>query len=422
MGYDYLKDVVEGFNKRLKQKRENPATPKSSELATELMCRYWDMVHNARKEGKPLAWASFGVPIEVFYAMDIVPFLVEQFAVTTVVQGLRQGKGWEFFDYGVRSGFAKDGCTAHIVCLGMAQADVLPPPDFIVCASVPCDSSCISFDILAEWYKCPSFFYDYPLLETADSLRCYKSEFYNLIQFLEDQTKRKIDWDKFREVIEISKRTNEYYAKVLELRKTVPCPMGGRDGWTIITNIRYCDGMPLCLEYFKSLSEELQAKVDKGEGWLPEERHRLMWIGGWPFTWMGIVNWMEEDFKAVIVGEAQNAVKHTLGGDLGEGPEEIIDFLSRKIKGASIWRIFKDFDTISEELLEQLEEYKVDGAVYYASTGCKQGCNLTRLLKDVWGSKVPTMIVDGDILDPRIVPLDRQKEQVRNFLLILEGG
>lgn len=417
---DYLKQVVEAYEQRLQQKRARPTT-RSSELGTQIMLDYFQRVHRAQEEGKPLAWVSFGVPVEIFYAMDIVPFLVEQFAITVVVQGFREGKGFEYFDYGIGTGFSKEACTAHIVPVGMAKAGVLPPPDVAVCSSVPCDSSLMTFEVLTDMYRCPSFWLDYPYRErNGREIDYFRQEFADLIAFLEEHTGRKLDPDRLRETLEISRETNEIYARILELRKTVPAPFGGREGWNIIMNIRYVDGLPGTLEYFKAFYQETQEKIARGEGHLSDERHRLIWVGGYPFFFMRVIDWVEEQYGAVVVGEAQNSVKHLVGGDTSDP----LEFLARKAAGFGIWRVFRDFGTIAPELVEQAKALKADGAIYFASAGCKQGCGITRLLRDTWGEAagVPTLILDGDILDPRVTSVAQIQAQLQKFFAMLDGS
>lgn len=415
---DYLRQVVESYEQRLAHKRAHPTT-RSGELGTLIMKNYFEMVWRAREEGKPLAWVSFGVPVEIFYAMDIVPFLVEQFAITVVVQGFREGKGFEYFDYGIGAGFSKEACTAHIVPVGMAKAGELPPPQVAVCASVPCDSSLMTFEVLTDIYKCPSFWMDYPYMEREGGIEFFKKEFADLIRFLEEHTGHKLDPDRLKETLEISRQTNEYYAKILELRKTAPAPFGGREGWNIIMNIRYVDGLPETLEYFKAFYEETRDKVARGESHLAEERHRLIWVGGYPFFFMRIIDWVEEQYQAVVVGEAQSSVKHRLGGDTSDP----LGFLARKAAGFGIWRVFGEFGTITPELVEQAQALKADAAIYFASTGCKQGCGITRLLRDTWGGMagLPTLILDGDVLDPRVTSVAQIKDQLAKFFAMLEG-
>jgi hypothetical protein len=66
--------------------------------------------------------------------------------------------------------------------------------------------------------------------------------------------------------------------------------------------------------------------------------------------------------------------------------------------------------------------HKVQGAVYWAHTGCRQACATIRATKDALSEEleIPTMVVDMDIIDPTFVSEDEMKDKLESFFELLD--
>ncbi|MBI1987145.1 MAG: 2-hydroxyacyl-CoA dehydratase [Nitrospinae bacterium] len=414
---DLMESVVASFEQRLNYRRAHPAA-KSKELYVQAMKDYFEMVLRAKEEGKHLAWTSFAVPVELFYAMDTVPFLVEQFCITDLVQRIAQGQGLEYFDIGAGTGFSTETCSPHLATVGMAKDGALPKPDFIIGANSPCDSGLVAFYVLNSLYQCPSFYLDYPYLAGEEAIRYFKRDLERMVKFLEEQTGKKMDYDRLREVMKSSGKAHNDYLKTMQLRKATPAPFGGREAFSLMTIKIYTEGLPQTTEFFETLYRENQEKVDRGEGVLADERHRIAWFGGYPFFFTRITDWMEENFQTVVVGDGLCLIPNTPVEDLSDP----LECLARKNMGASYWKITRSFCHVAEDLGDLSKEFGIDGAVFFASLGCKQNGGQMRMFQDVWREKlgIPTLILDGDVMDPRVVSAEQMKVRLREFFPLLE--
>jgi len=354
---------------------------------------YFEMVLKAREKGKTLAWTGFAVPVELFYAMDIVPFLVEQFCITDLVQKMARGKGFEYFDIGAGTGFSTEVCSPHLATVGMAKDGALPAPDFIVGANSPCDSGLVAFYVLNNLYKTPSFYLDYPYLQEEEAVRYFKRDLERLVKFLEEQTGRKMDYDRLREVMKLSAKAHNDFLKSVKLRKSIPAPFGGREAFSLLTIKLYNEGLLQTAEFFETFYRETQDKVDRKEGVLADERHRIAWFGGYPFFYTKITDWVEENFKTVVVGDSLCLLENKPIEDFSDP----LECLARKDVGASYWKIARSFCYYEENLGRLSQEFQLAGAVFFASLGCKQNGGQMRMYQDVWRGKlgIPTLILDG---------------------------
>ena len=68
-------------------------------------------------------------------------------------------------------------------------------------------------------------------------------------------------------------------------------------------------------------------------------------------------------------------------------------------------------------------EYQVDCAIVLAHWSCRQYCGTIKLLRDtvVERADIPFMILDGDLLDSRVVSSEQMKQKITEFLDTIEA-
>ena len=151
---------------------------------------------------------------------------------------------------------------------------------------------------------------------------------------------------------------------------------------------------------------------------MADERHRIAWFGGYPFFYTKITDWVEENFKTVVVGDSLCLLENKPIEDFSDP----LECLARKDVGASYWKIARSFCYYEENLGRLSQEFQLAGAVFFASLGCKQNGGQMRMYQDVWRGKlgIPTLILDGDVRDPRIVSIDQMKARLKEFFSLLD--
>lgn len=84
-----LEKMLAGAGRRLEYRKAH-ATSRSGKYYAGAIKNYYEQVKNAGEEGKPLAWTSLFIPVELLYAMGIVPFVLEQYVVQFMAQELQE--------------------------------------------------------------------------------------------------------------------------------------------------------------------------------------------------------------------------------------------------------------------------------------------------------------------------------------------
>ena len=118
----------------------------------------YERTFKARERGEPLAWTSFVMPSEPFWAMDIAPMYMEN---TCAVPAPTPEGVAKYIDLGEQ--YIPDHmCSLNKAMVGAAIAGEVPIPDVIVYPSVPCDSGLSTYSTMAEFFGVPHFCVDVP--------------------------------------------------------------------------------------------------------------------------------------------------------------------------------------------------------------------------------------------------------------------
>ncbi|HUT83419.1 MAG TPA: 2-hydroxyacyl-CoA dehydratase family protein, partial [Thermodesulfobacteriota bacterium] len=200
----------------------------------------------AREEGKPLAYTFICCGYdEIMRAMDIVPVWTENYA--GICGAKRDAE--RFLERAESLSFSRSLCTYALCGIGFDQwrekLGSMPPdapwggqakPDFML------SSGQILCDPRNKWYQAvQQYMPDVPIynvglpwpvyeddIEVADVEDYYVNyiveELRGLVRFLENQTGKKMDWDRLSELVDLAERTWNLIWETYELRRAVPTP------------------------------------------------------------------------------------------------------------------------------------------------------------------------------------------------------
>lgn len=410
---EVVRSIVEGFQKRLEHCRKKSG-PKSTEHFYEAMIRYYQNIYLAKEECKPLAWVGAFTPIEIFYAMDIVPFIPELHCAAMASQNHLA----RYLDSAAEYGLPVEICSIHRAMVGMAVNETVPTPDLMVNSAHVCDSGFKSFGTLSKYYNCPEFVLDSPREGNQEGINYFAKEIRNLIEFLEDFTHQKMDFNKLERILVLSRHVYEHFYEIAEMRKEIPTPLRGRESLRSFTIYRHLAGTEGALPYFEHLKEEVGVKVKEKKGGILNERYRIYWAYVPINYYLGIYDWMEEEFGAIVVMDLFNAVYR-----MEAEPSDPLTYLAAKsLADLYPCTLAGPLETTLQDNINIVRDYKVDGVVYVAHIGCKQGCAMIRPLRDILRDKlgIPTLVIDADIIDPTVISIENLKNKLESFFEMLE--
>jgi benzoyl-CoA reductase/2-hydroxyglutaryl-CoA dehydratase subunit BcrC/BadD/HgdB len=243
-------------------------------------------------------------------------------------------------------------------------------------------------------------------------------EFWDMIHFVEEHTPGRYSEERMRELVENIKVCHDYYNRTQELRKATPCPLRSRDSRQVRGLRGFMEGLPETVETNKALYEETKEMVEKGEGAIPNERHRLIVNGVPPFWNMKFFDWMEEKFGAVVVVDLCNRFKPYQIEDAADPLETV----ARKALKYNIKAMTEPCPGYTEESGLIAKEAGCDSSIYFAHFGCKLGCGAAHLTADILREEadIPTLVMDIDAYDPRVIPEAKMKDVTEEYFATLE--
>jgi benzoyl-CoA reductase/2-hydroxyglutaryl-CoA dehydratase subunit BcrC/BadD/HgdB len=396
--------------------RANPDTPKSDNLYYEMLANYYTRLLNAHDEGKFIAAHTVFFPSEILYAMDVVPMHTE---TTTWMMALFLGGQAEILSAGAELGLVPEICSPHRGLAGAFSMGVLPRPDAMLWSNLICDNTAKSGELVMELNKCPGFFLDHPFQRSDAEDRYLVGELEDMIHFLEEKSGRKMDWDKLSDIVAKMDYQMELFREIGELRKAVPSPFPNRGFLQLLTVDYLCPGQPEAIVYLEALRDELAEMVRSGQGAVSPERFRLMTLFVPPMHLTGFMEKLGQEYGAVSVVEPL----FTRWAEGRLDPSKPLESVARKADMIPERRSM--YGPLGSEALQDLvdcaEQYKVDGAIYWAFMGCRHTCATVKLFKDLLNEvDVPVLTIDCDIVDPTINSEEEIRGKLEQFFELLE--
>lgn len=415
-GQAHVQSMIDILEKMLAHRRARPTT-KSDEIYYELLSRYYQRINRAQEDGQFMVGHTVMAPIELFYAMDIVPYHLESTASTMAILLNRYG---EFLDAARAYGLAPETCSAHrILAAGFLQR-VLPRPDLILWTSQACDNTAKAGDALMELYQVPGFFLDRPYRFIDRHVDYYRRQLAELVTLLEERTGRRLDPERLREVVRNSLRVLNLYREIYHLRKAIPAPMRNRTLMNqLIMEWTYC-GTPEGIRFFETVRDEVKENVENGRGVVADERHRILSLFLPPFYEYKLLDWMEREYGASIVMDPMSSWPMEIEVDPEGDPLEAVARITFYRVGSRL--MHGPGDVFVEDSLRNAQEFKADGALYFAHIGCRQACALIKTIKDALARELglQTAVIDMDLMDPAFSSSDEIRNKLEEFFEMLE--
>jgi benzoyl-CoA reductase/2-hydroxyglutaryl-CoA dehydratase subunit BcrC/BadD/HgdB len=238
-----------------------------------------------------------------------------------------------------------------------------------------------------------------------------------LVPALEALSGARLDLDRLRETVALSRECTELWRQVLDTARAVPAPMTFFDGTIHMGPAVVLRGTPQAVDYYKVLLAELQGNVRNGEAAIDGEQVRLYW-DGMP-VW-GRLRQHSEHFLQLRT----NVVASTYCSSwIFEAFDERDPF--RSMARAYLELFIVRSDAYKERYLKRMvEEFSVDGIIYHDAKTCPNNSNsrygMPQRLEAATG--VPSLIISGDLNDLRCISDEQTRTNVEAFIeQILEG-
>ena len=238
-----------------------------------------------------------------------------------------------------------------------------------------------------------------------------------LVEPLEEVAGTKLDIDRLREAIDLSRQCTVLWKSVLETAANVPAPLTFFDGTIQMGPAVVLRGHQDAIDYYQVLLAELKQRAADGVAAVEGERFRIYWEG------MPIWGKLK-DLSELFLGRKTAVVASTYCNSwIFEDLDPADPFRSMARAYSSIF-ICRSEDYKEKYIAKMVEKFKVDGILYHDAKTCPNNSNCRYEMPQRLQQKLgkPYVIVHGDLNDLRLYSEEQTRTNVEAFAEQLAEG
>ena len=391
-------------------------------MVNKLVNDYWTDLITAKESGKLVVYTT-GLPIGPFIAAQDMAWIHGEGYGARVAARHEEKEPQVFAE---QRGYNRELCSyarTQLGCVMFAERGVpddmivgpiaseIPTPDVIVTCYPGCSSG-PQWDWAIERLfgkKIPWFNVVMPYHmgrngsgymrgeEFQEEVAYVKRQFEDLIRFLEQVSGRPYNWDRFRELMAVTKKAGKLRMEAMEMCKAIPSPASFFDWSIYIAPVNYLTAWPGTLECTEAVKAEVQDRLNNQVSAVPQEKYRLFWEGIMNWNRLG---WMSNKFAnydaCVVAGRYTHmAFWHEPDAIDPENPLEgiAINHLECQLN--------LGYPITEERMMKLCRDYSIDGVILHGARTCRSFARSHYLLAEALDRKmgISSTMFEGDMVD-----------------------
>lgn len=341
----------------------------------------------------------------------------------------------EYLNQAEDVGFSPDIC-------GYVKADIalqlrhgehpmgrIPPPRLAVLTNA-CNTYIKWAEIWERMYQIPIFTLDIPGTRQAggqtwpgngdfeNDKRYVAGQIQELIAVCEEQTGQRFDIDRLRQVMADTNTMVRAWRRVLELNASRPGVFNALTDGTIYLGVSNAfRGTAAGARYFTELVEEMEYKAAHGIGTIPDEKHRLIFVGVPCYPIFRRFNELFTEWGGIFVSStylwfASGGTNLGFEYDLSRPLDSLAEGILISVRHAMDSMFYQD-----RALVEMVERFQIDGVVYHPIKSCR---TTSAGLADnrrafMQATDIPSLFIESDMMDQRVVSEAQMKNRIDAF-------
>ncbi|MFC1856599.1 2-hydroxyacyl-CoA dehydratase subunit D [Thermodesulfobacteriota bacterium] len=401
---------------------------------------------NAVAEGRPIGWSmvNFNEGELIAQAMGIELVFPENYgALCAAVR-----KAEPYLERCNAEGFPTSLCGYARNCIGYAsmlvENNMQPPegapgggmakPTLLIGSGAICDARFKWFQALGRYLGVPVWILELPMTGSQEfylpgnkdaTIKLIVKALKDFVSFLEKLLGKKMDWDRLSEIVDQSFKTLNLAYEVDLLRKAVPSPMVAQDFWAVMTPFFYLPYDPEAYEFYQKVYDEVKNRVDNKIAAIPNEKYRMMFAELPPWHTLAFFDDIAEKFGIVMAMEswgyhAPLPIPEEEIAGVTDPLELIAQLCYRKMTEYTDTALKYDFNPsiYAAPFLQYAQDYKADGLMCHLLRSCRAATytllSTRNALLDTF--KVPSIVIDGDIIDLRVFNEEEALSKMEAFV------
>ena len=387
---------------------------------------FYDLNDAAASADRKVAWCTSVGPAELLRAMGFAVHFPENHAA--MLGATRMAT--ELIPEATTIGYSPDICSYLTADIGaylkgvspLAKAypgiNAPPRPDILVYNTNQCRDVQDWFSWYAKELQVPCIgicspknFTDVTDILIDDVSRQIEA----LIPTLEEVSGQKLDQQKLRETVALSRECTELWRQVLETAACAPAPLTFFDATIHMGPAVVLRGTRQAVDYYRQLLAELQQRTADKVGAVDDEKYRIYWEG--------MPVWGRLRQHSELFSELQASVLVSTYCSSWIFPDFNADEPIRSMAKAYLSLFIVRSDAYKEQYIKQmLEKFKIDGIIYHDAKTCPCNSNsrygMPQRLEQQTG--IPSLVISGDLNDLRCVSDEQTRTNVEAFIEQLE--
>ncbi|MGO8747104.1 MAG: 2-hydroxyacyl-CoA dehydratase subunit D [Thermoguttaceae bacterium] len=398
----------------------------ASKKLRDVMGQYFTALDRGPAEGKKTAWCTSVGPAELLLALGYNVYFPENHGAMLGASRMAT----DLIPLANARGFSPDICSYLTSDVGsylkgespLQKMKLSGPPkaDVLVFNTNQCRDVKDWFQFYAREWNVPCVGIHTP--RSIDAIDGSLADFVArqieaLVEPLERVAGRKLDIDRLREVIDLSRQTTMLWKAVLEAAVAVPSPITFFDGTIQMGPAVVMRGLKEAVAYYKLLVAELQERVAGGVAAIEGERLRIYWEG------MPI--WGKLSPLSNLFLELQTSVVASTycNSWIFEALDPADPFRSMARAYSSIFICSSD-DAKHAYIERMAQLYKIHGVIYHDAKTCANNSNnrygLPQRIQQKSG--LPFLVINGDLNDLRMYSEEQTRTNIEAFVEQLLQG
>jgi benzoyl-CoA reductase/2-hydroxyglutaryl-CoA dehydratase subunit BcrC/BadD/HgdB len=307
--------------------------------------------------------------------------------------------GTNFSDYASEGVLPVNICPLIKSALGFSLGKICPyylSADFLI-GETTCDGKKKAWEILGKDKEV--YVVELPHCKDRPQAKAhFIAELKALIAKLEQASGNKLTPANLKAAIAKIKQKRDLLRRLYEARKADPVPISGKDA-LLVSQVAFYDDLDRQIQMLGKLVEEIEARVENGEGVVEKGTKRIL-VSGTP---MAIPNWkihhiVETSGASVVCEETCTGTRY-FSGDVqvkGDKLDNYIEALANRYLGINC-ACFTPNTGREEDIIRLAGEYNVNGVILYTLNNCTnyevEAVTLEKKLKD---AGIPVLSITTD--------------------------
>ncbi|MBI4775555.1 MAG: 2-hydroxyacyl-CoA dehydratase [Deltaproteobacteria bacterium] len=400
----------------------------SSSRLKQIMADHFLELDRAAKQGSPkVAWCTSVGPAELLRGMGYLVYFPENHGALLGASRLAT----DLIPTANAMGYSPDICSYLTSDIGSYLKKVtpltraygiesVPKPDVLVYNTNQCRD-------VKDWFTWYGREFDVPCIGVVTHREVGRVEEHHigsiarqirdLVPVLEEVSGRKLDMDRLKEAVKLSKKCTDLWKSVLDTAANVPSPLTFFDATIHMGPAVVARGTQVAVDYYEELLEELDERVSFGVAAVQGEHVRLYWEG---MPIWGKLRNLSELFAGLKTCVAASTYCNSWIFEAMD-PEEPFESMARAYLELFIAR---DEAYKEEYIKDRCEQFHLDGIVYHDAKTCPNNSNSRYGMPDRLSRElgIPALILNGDLNDLRCYSEEQATTNIEAFIeQIVEG-